>query len=84
MPRNVRNFWVSTEVDGRASRVAAGPKSADGGFYQEILIREDGEISDKRLEVIGEADSDGTLRLKVIFTEPGGRGEWFETIEVKR
>ncbi len=63
MPRNVRNFWVELSVDGAASRVETGPRSANGGFAMRILMRENGGISDKSVHVEGRVMSDGTLRL---------------------
>ena len=43
MPRNVRNFWLELNVDGR-SPVETGPKAKDGGFSLRILIRNEGCI----------------------------------------
>jgi hypothetical protein len=44
MPRNVRNFWIEIEVDGRKERIACGPKSASGGFTMKLLMRNEGEV----------------------------------------
>jgi hypothetical protein len=61
MPRNVRNFWIELDVDGRTVKVAAGPKSKDGGFALVVKLREDGEVSPRELHVIGSVvDGDGT------------------------
>ena len=35
MPRAVRNFWLSAEVDGRRSLVTGGPRGKDGGITVE-------------------------------------------------
>jgi len=44
MPRNVRNFWLELQVDGRKSEVKTGPRRKDGGFSQKVFIREKGLI----------------------------------------
>ena len=56
MPRNVRNFWLDLDVDGR-SRIETGPRSKDGGFRLTILIRDAGGISTKRVTIGGSIDS---------------------------
>lgn len=32
MPRNVRNYWIEAEIDGRATPLAGGPKGKEGGL----------------------------------------------------
>ena len=59
MPRNVRNFFIEIEVDGRKSLVRTGPVAKGGGFFLTIRMREDGEISPTRLEITGNATNDG-------------------------
>ena len=39
MPRNVRNFWITVEVDGRLHKVETGPRAKDGGFVVRIYQR---------------------------------------------
>lgn len=63
MPRNVRNFWLELEIDGRPTKIAAGPRASDGGFTLHIGIREDGGIADQRLVIFGSALPDGTLTV---------------------
>jgi hypothetical protein len=70
MPRNVRNFWVSFNVDGRDSKLESGPVSADGGFSGEILIRRDGCI-DTAAILRGVAHPDGSLELIVTTKNQG-------------
>lgn len=65
MPRNTRNFWLTLNVDGRATPIETGPAAADGGFDLTVLMREDGAISDTRLRLRGHALYDGTLVLDV-------------------
>lgn len=44
MPRNVRNFWIEAEVDGRKTPVALGPQGKDGGFHLTVYMRNKGEV----------------------------------------
>lgn len=57
MPRNVRNWWLELEVDGRKTMFESGPRRADGGFRLRILQRDRGGILDTgelRGRVIGD------------------------------
>lgn len=45
MPRNVRNFWVEVEIDGQVTRLAGGPKAADGGFVLTVKQRDHGRVT---------------------------------------
>jgi hypothetical protein len=64
VPRNVRNFWITLNVDGKKTPVATGPRSRAGGFRCRILMRGDGAISDEDLVVEG-SNHKGLLRLTV-------------------
>ena len=70
MPRIVRNFWIEGTVDGTATRIATGPKSATGGFELNILMRKDGEIAQangkdaRALRITAYALSNGQLVLE--------------------
>jgi len=64
MPRNVRNFWIEIEIDGRKSRFAGGPVSKDGGFDLTIKQRHRGEVVEV-LDVLGRAHDSGALTLQV-------------------
>ena len=44
MPRNVRNFWIEAEVDGRKTPIAFGPTGKDGGFSLTVFMRNEGEV----------------------------------------
>ncbi len=44
MPRNVRNFWLELDVDGKRTRVETGPQSKDGGFSLDVKMRDEGGI----------------------------------------
>lgn len=63
MPRNVRNFWIELQVDGRYTPIATGPVSKDGGFRVKVRIRENGTISDNYVELIGVASPNGNLNI---------------------
>lgn len=63
MPKQVRNFWLELQVDGRETKIATGPKPADGDFSIVIRIRENGEVSDKTVHIYGDVDCDDHLRL---------------------
>ena len=60
MPRNVRNFWIELDVDGRKSCITTGPRSKDGGFKLTVYQREKGNIV-KALSVFGSVNQLGKL-----------------------
>jgi len=64
MPRNVRNFWIDLDVDGR-NPISAGPKGAGGGFELNIKMRDEGSVKDA-LRVVGNITRDGTIELHVL------------------
>jgi len=75
MPRNVRNFWLELEVDGKKTPVATGPVAKDGGFQMIIRQRDNGEVT-KAGELHGRVDQDGNLSLHWFgFCEPKP-GKW--------
>lgn len=68
MPRNVRNFWLELDVDGRKSAVKTGPRSRRGGFALTVFIRNRGSV-ELAGKLIGTAhvSSDGTGILDLRF-----------------
>ncbi len=56
--RNVRNFWVALEVDGKKEDVGTGPRSRDGGFFCKIKQRRNGSVADNEVVVRGVARGD--------------------------
>ena len=52
MPRHVRNFWITTSIDGRVSLLTGGPPIEEGGFTTTITMRNAGEI-EKALTIEG-------------------------------
>lgn len=80
--RNVRNFWIELEVDGRANVVAAGPAGKDGGFKLRIRVRDAGEVSPRDIIIEGRAEKDGTLR--VVGIDHQGTGEMVTLLETNR
>lgn len=79
MPRNVRNFWIDLNVDGRKASVNTGPRRKDGGFRLSIKMRRDGDIFSP-VFIEGLANPDGTLKLMIA----GDDGVFSNVIEVKR
>lgn len=64
MPRNVRNFWIEAEIDGRATPLAGGPVRKEGGFHLRVMMRDKGGIITPAF-ITGTADADGALTLSV-------------------
>lgn len=62
MPRNVRNWWIEAEIDGRTARIGAGPQSQNGGIFLRVLQRQQGGIIEA-LRAVGEVQADGRLCL---------------------
>lgn len=62
--RNVRNFWVSMDVEGYSKRVEAGPRSKDGTANVMIYVR-DGGSSVKALDISCIPRSDGSNYIRV-------------------
>jgi hypothetical protein len=64
MPRNVRNFWIDSSIDGRDSRLSGGPRSKTGGFSLTVYQRANGCVS-RTLIIDGFANDNGELTLSV-------------------
>lgn len=64
MPRNVRNFWIETSIEGRET-IKAGPRAKDGQIGIVIYMRQDG-VPVRALEIDGLVTSDGQIKLEVI------------------
>lgn len=62
---NVRNFWVRGRVDGNKDAIGFGPRSKDGGFYLDILMRDDDEQPTVALHITGIPQTNGDLVLTV-------------------
>lgn len=78
MPRNVRNFWITADIDGRKSQIESGPIRRDGGIYLTIKMRDDGDVRNV-LTVVGTAADDGALTLEII-----DGGKVIHTIHTRR
>ena len=63
--KNVRNFWIELDVDGRETRIEAGPRDKEGGFVLNLKMRDQGEIK-HTLKVRGFVDFYGQLQLEVV------------------
>lgn len=64
MPRNVRNFWITLDVDGKKTQVATGPRSRAGGFRCRIKMRSEGGILEDDILIEGQVRH-GLLTLNV-------------------
>lgn len=62
--RNVRNFWLSADIDGRSTLLEGGPRSRDGGFDLDVYQRADGSVV-KTLAVTGRAYKNGDVKLRI-------------------
>ena len=64
MARNVRNSWVTVQVDGRQNNVETGPRAANGEMSARFLVRDEGRIV-KSVTVETVAMDNGDLALRV-------------------
>lgn len=78
MPRNVRNFWLDVQVDGRSS-IGLGPVAKDGGFSAQLKVRDAGSVRDA-LSINGYAYQDGRLQVNIF----DGAGNILHTLETHR
>ena len=73
MPRNVRNFWLSARIDGRASILASGPKSKDGGLSATLYVRKDGDVA-TAIMIDAWPGTNGKLHISVTTNMPTVEG----------
>lgn len=69
MPRNVRNFWIDVDIDGRETKLSGGPVAADGGMDVTLSVREGGAVS--RALSLRCYEAHGTLTVLVIAPDGG-------------
>lgn len=69
MPRNVRNFWIELDVDGRKTKISTGPVRKDGGFRLKIFQRNLGRVMEV-VNISGVADGEA---LVIDGTENGSQ-----------
>ena len=62
MVRAVRNWWIEANIDGRKTKIAAGPINRFGGFELRIYQRDDGEITNP-VTIRGRAPEFSTVNL---------------------
>ncbi len=79
MPQNVRNWWISANVDGKETPLESGPRAKDGGFTLTIYQRDQGGIV-TALTIGGFAFQDGALRLSV----RDGEGNLVHSLDTER
>ncbi len=82
MPRNVRNFWIEANADGRATTATLGPASKEGGFDLTIWQRDASRINKVRcaVQIIGRAGPDGKIKLTVMDPD----GNQLHTVQTDR
>lgn len=68
MARNVRNFWIELEIDGRVTKVATGPRRKDGGFLLKVHMRDKGEICRDLVKITGRMERVGKVDCLVLST----------------
>lgn len=78
MPRNVRNFWLEADIDGRETSLEGGPVSKDGGFTAALYIRDEGSV--QRAVTIHGWVSGGELNLSVTPNVPAEQLEGQECL----
>lgn len=62
--RNIRNFWLDIDIDGRSS-IGTGPKAKDGGFKVTVYVRDKNEISPRKIILTGYASYKGGLVVTI-------------------
>lgn len=83
MPRNVRNFWLEADVDGRSTRLEGGPVSKAGGFVQNLFMRGKGGSVEHVARIDGMSYG-GDLILDIVVGANRLRGdEWPESMKVE-
>lgn len=63
MPRNVRNFWIDADIDGRKETLSGGPNNKTGGMRAKIYMRDKGKVS--HALTINASEIGGHLTLEV-------------------
>lgn len=66
LPRFVRPSFLTATIDGRAGKIAAGPKSRDGCLELAVAIRINGGIVDDYVQVIVTPRKDGATSRIVV------------------
>lgn len=61
MPRNVRNWWIELEVDGKKTKIGAGPRRKDGGFTLRIHQRNRGGVVKNVVRIDGDVVNEERL-----------------------
>lgn len=64
MPKNVKNFWIELDIDGKSAPIKAGPRSKDGGFKM-VIRQRDRDCSVLGAVISGESRPNGELRLLI-------------------
>lgn len=68
MPRNVRNFWITLDIDGKKTQIATGPRQRIGGFQARIKMRSEGQIFEEDILIEGRVRQ-GLLTLNIYTSD---------------
>ena len=60
----IRNFWIRSEIEGRKTLLAGGPRSRTGEMATDLFVKENGEIY-QALRISCIPQENGTLRIRV-------------------
>ena len=60
----IRNFWIRSEIEGRKTLLAGGPRSKTGDMTTDLLVKENG-APNKILRISCVPQENGTLRIRV-------------------
>jgi len=60
----IRNFWIRSEIEGRKTLLAGGPRSKTGEMVTDLFVKENG-APNKILRISCIPQEDGTLRIRV-------------------
>ena len=73
-PRNLRNFWLELNVDGRKSKIATGPRARSGGFSLQLSVASHGQTK-QRLDLSGFPLQNGKNRVIIQLSRELTTGE---------
>jgi hypothetical protein len=68
MRKRTCNFLLTAEIDGEGERIQISPKTADGGIYAEIFLRNQGVYAAEPIKIrgIGACQDDQTsLEIRI-------------------
>lgn len=76
----IRNFWMTSEVDGKDTAITGGPRSKDGGMISQFHIRNKGG-SQRALTIYCMVNNEGKLQIDIFDAQ---KKKIVYTIETER